>query len=37
MIGKRAQPCADLLLERVVHVTMVAIPFFTSDQRPDDL
>lgn len=32
VVGKRTQEQADLLLERVVHVTDDHIPFFTSDQ-----
>jgi hypothetical protein len=32
VIGKRTQKSADLLLERVLHVTAAHIPFFTSDQ-----
>lgn len=32
VIGKRSQENADLLLDRVVHVTDEHIPFFTSDQ-----
>jgi IS1 family transposase/transposase-like protein len=32
VVGKRAQQSANLLLERVVHVTDDHIPFFTSDQ-----
>jgi len=32
VIGKRTQAAANLLLERVAHVTTGAIPFFTSDQ-----
>lgn len=35
VIGKRTQDSADLLLERVVHVTDDHIPFFTSDQLPE--
>jgi len=35
VIGKRTQKSADLLLERVLHVTAVHIPFFTSDQLPE--
>ena len=35
VIGKRTQESADLLLERVVHVTDDHIPFFTSDQLPE--
>lgn len=34
VIGKRTQEQANLLLERVVHVTDDHIPFFTSDQLP---
>ena len=34
VIGKRDQKNADLLLERVAHVTDDHIPFFTSDQLP---
>jgi len=32
VVGKRTQANANLLLERVAHVTTAAIPFFTSDQ-----
>jgi hypothetical protein len=32
VIGKRTQKSADVLLERVLHVTDAHIPFFTSDQ-----
>src|SRR5262245_51898907 len=32
VVGKRTQASANLLLERVVHVTSASIPFFTSDQ-----
>jgi IS1 family transposase len=32
VIGKRTQESADVLLERVMHVTDQHIPFFTSDQ-----
>src|SRR5204862_309660 len=32
VVGKRTQPHADLLLQRVVAVTDAMIPFFTSDQ-----
>ena len=32
VVGKRTQASANLLLERVVHVTDEHIPFFTSDQ-----
>lgn len=32
VVGKRTQASANLLLERVVHVTTAGIPFFTSDQ-----
>ncbi len=32
VVGKRTQQSANLLLERVVHVTDDHIPFFTSDQ-----
>src|SRR5918912_1258980 len=32
VVGKRTQPSANLLLERVVHVTDAHVPFFTSDQ-----
>ena len=32
VVGKRTQESANLLLERVVHVTDEHIPFFTSDQ-----
>jgi IS1 family transposase len=35
VVGKRTQESADLLLERVVHVTDDHIPFFTSDQLPE--
>jgi IS1 family transposase len=31
-IGKRTQKRADLLLERVLHVTDAHLPYFTSDQ-----
>lgn len=34
VVGKRTQAEANLLLERVVHVTDDHIPFFTSDQLP---
>lgn len=34
VIGKRTQPSADLLLQRLLHVTDNHIPFFTSDQLP---
>ena len=34
VVGKRSQAEANLLLERVVHVTDDHIPFFTSDQLP---
>jgi IS1 family transposase len=30
--GKRTQQSADVLLERVLHVTDAHMPFFTSDQ-----
>jgi len=32
VVGKRTQASANLLLERVAHVTTADIPFFTSDQ-----
>ena len=32
VVGKRTQASANLLLERVVHVTDDQVPFFTSDQ-----
>lgn len=32
VVGKRTQASANLLLERVAHVTTAGIPFFTSDQ-----
>jgi len=32
VVGKRTQASANLLLERVAHVTTEQIPFFTSDQ-----
>jgi len=35
VIGKRTQQSADLLLDRVLHVTDAHIPFFTSDQLPE--
>jgi len=35
VIGKRTQQSADLLLERVLHITDAHIPFFTSDQLPE--
>jgi len=35
VVGKRTQENANLLLERVVHVTDDHIPFFTSDQLPE--
>ena len=35
VVGKRTQESANLLLERVVHVTDAKIPFFTSDQLPE--
>jgi len=34
-VGERTQESANLLLERVVHVTDATIPFFTSDQLPE--
>jgi IS1 family transposase len=34
-IGKRTQESADVLLERVMHVTDQHIPFFTSEQLPE--
>lgn len=34
VVGKRTQTEANLLLQRVVHVTDAHIPFFTSDQLP---
>jgi hypothetical protein len=36
VIGKRTQQSADLLLDRVLHVTEAHMPFFTSDQLPED-
>jgi IS1 family transposase len=35
VVGKRTQANANLLLQRVVHVTDDHIPFFTSDQLPE--
>jgi len=35
VIGKRTQQSADLLLDRVLHVTDAHMPFFTSDQLPE--
>ena len=35
VIGKRTQQSADLLLDRVLHVTDMSMPFFTSDQLPE--
>jgi len=35
VVGKRNQASADLLLQRVAHVTDDTIPFFTSDQLPE--
>jgi IS1 family transposase/transposase-like protein len=35
VVGKRTQAEANLLLERVAHVTTDLIPFFTSDQLPE--
>jgi IS1 family transposase/transposase-like protein len=35
VVGKRTQADANLLLERVAHVTTDLIPFFTSDQLPE--
>lgn len=35
VVGKRTQENANLLLDRVVHVTDDHIPFFTSDQLPE--
>jgi IS1 family transposase len=35
VVGKRTQANADLLLQRVMHVTDDTIPFFTSDQLPE--
>lgn len=35
VIGKRTQQSADLLLDRVLHVTDTPMPFFTSDQLPE--
>jgi len=32
VIGKRTQQSANLLLDRVLHVTDAHVPFFTSDQ-----
>ena len=34
VVGKRTQAEANLLLERVAHVTTDLIPFFSSDQLP---
>lgn len=35
VVGKRIQANANLLLQRVAHVTDAHIPFFTSDQLPE--
>lgn len=35
VIDKRTQESANLLLERVIHVTDESIPYFTSDQLPE--
>ena len=35
VLGKRTQQSADLLLDRVLHVTDTNLPFFTSDQLPE--
>lgn len=35
VVGKRTQENANLLLQRVAHVTDTLIPFFTSDQLPE--
>jgi IS1 family transposase len=35
VVGKRTQASANLLLERVAHVTTADIPFFTSDRLPE--
>jgi IS1 family transposase len=35
VVGKRIQENANLLLQRVAHVTDQGIPFFTSDQLPE--
>lgn len=35
VVGKRTQESANLLLQRVAHVTDALIPFFTSDQLPE--
>lgn len=35
VVGKRDQEHANLLLQRVAHVTDAHIPFFTSDQLPE--
>lgn len=35
VVGKRTQENANLLLNRVVHVTDDHVPFFTSDQLPE--
>jgi len=35
VVGKRDQDNANLLLQRVMHVTDTHIPFFTSDQLPE--
>jgi IS1 family transposase len=35
VIGKRTQQSADVLLDRVLHVTDAPMPFFTSDPLPE--
>jgi IS1 family transposase len=35
VMGKRTPQSADLLLDRVLHVTATYMPFFTSDQLPE--
>jgi len=35
VVGKRTQPNANLLLQRVAQVTTAQLPFFTSDQLPE--
>ena len=35
VVGKRTQPSANLLLDRVVYVTDEHLPLFTSDQLPE--
>jgi hypothetical protein len=35
VVGKRDQASANLLLERVAHVSPATTPFFTSDQLPE--